>query len=678
MKIEDLKNMPLQYCKGVGEARANAFAKLKIFTAYDLLFHFPRTYEDWAKPYKIIDAPVNEICAIKGFVSSPVKENRIRRGMTVYKALIRDETADMTVTLFNCPYTAALLHENEEYIFYGKPEGSMFHKSLSSPKFMLAQNAPPIVPLYPLTAGLTQNIVKKIVLSLLEKICDDLSDPIPEKIRKEYNLCHISFAVKNIHEPQSEEALLLARNRLVFEELFCLRLGMSLLKNRGGKPSEYPIKSTDITEFADSLPYSLTNAQLRTIKEAARDMASGKAMNRLLQGDVGSGKTAVAAAIMYLCQKSGYQSAMMAPTEILATQHFSTLSKMLKPLNINVALLTGSTSASKKKEILNSLKSGETDILIGTHAVIEHNVEFNNLALVITDEQHRFGVNQRGELSKKGENPHTLVMSATPIPRTLAFMIYGDLDLSILDEMPQGRKPVKTYFVDSSYKTRLLNFIKKQVEAGHQVYTVCPLVSEKENDLTSAEQYYEEISQTFPQYKVGLLHGKLKAKEKAQVMDSFNKNETQILVATTVIEVGVDVPNATLMLIENAERFGLSQLHQLRGRVGRGDAESYCVLVSDAQNELTVNRLKTMATVSDGFMIAQKDLEIRGPGDFFGERQHGLPLLQIADLFTDMDMLKTASKAADNLLKEDFSLSLPENIELKKRIDTLFESAYNS
>jgi len=664
----------IQYIKGVGEKRAKLFNKLGIFDVDSLIHFYPRKYEDWTNTKSVNEYADGENAVIRATMITPVKEHMVRRGMTLYKCRFSDGESIINVTVFNNKYLAQSLRIYEDYILFGKIVKGFTYSSMSSPKIEKADTAACIHPIYPATDRLNSKAIAKIVRTALDNI-DEIPETLSSDIKKKYDLISLDKAVRNIHFPSCENDIAAARKRLIFEELLTLQLG--LLKLKGNKKKETCIKiSKNCTdEFLEFLPFRLTNAQNRAIGECIEDMGKKYPMNRLLQGDVGSGKTAVAAGIIYTVIKNNYQAAMMAPTEILAVQHFESLSKLLEDSGIRIKLLTGSTKPKEKREIKALLADGEIDLLIGTHAIIQNDVEFKNLGLVITDEQHRFGVKQRADLALKGHGVHTLVMSATPIPRTLGLILYGDLDISILDELPPGRQEIRTDVVDSRYHNRLYKFIKAAADRGEQSYIICPMVEEGETDLKSASQYAEELSQgAFYGYNLGLLHGKMKPKEKENVMKAFSDGDIQILVATTVVEVGVDVPNATIMVIENAERFGLSQLHQLRGRVGRGNKKSYCVLVSDSKSESSQKRLAVMKNYSDGFKIADEDLKARGPGDFFGSRQHGLPDLKIADMVENMETLRLAQTCAQEILKEDFNLDLPKNKCLCDSITKMFKN----
>ncbi|MBR1763124.1 MAG: ATP-dependent DNA helicase RecG [Eubacterium sp.] len=654
--MEDYNEFNIQYIKGVGEKRARLFNKLGIYSVADLIHFYPRKYQDWNNCETVITAPEGENVAIKATMITPVKENLIRKGLTLYKCNFSDGETVIHVTIFNNKYLAKALRTFDEYILFGKIEKSFTGAFMSSPQIEKAETAQGIHPIYSATENLNSKAIAKVVKAALDKV-EYFEDTLDSEIRDKYNLCSLDFAIRQIHFPSEIKNIEIARHRLIFEELLTLQLGLFKLRDKKDTKNNFVLEKDYTNEFLSLLPFSPTSAQSRAIGDCIRDMQGIKTMNRLIQGDVGSGKTAVAAAAMFTAIKNGYQTAMMAPTEILATQHFESFSKLFENTDIKIALLTGSTKAKEKREIKEALMTGETDLIVGTHALIQNDVEFKNLALVVTDEQHRFGVEQRASLAMKSASPHLMVMSATPIPRTLGLIIYGDLDISVLDELPAGRKKIRTDVVDSSYHKRIYNFIKKAVDEGHQAYIVCPLVEEGESDLISAKEYADELSSKhFEGYNLGLLHGKMKAKDKDRVMSAFAEKEIDILVSTTVIEVGVDVPNATIMLIENAERFGLSQLHQLRGRVGRGSEQSYCILVSDSKAPASSERLNVMKQTSDGFKIADYDLKTRGPGDFFGKRQHGLPNLVIADMLEDMDTLTECQECAKQMIKEDEKL----------------------
>lgn len=663
-------NASIKYLKGVGEKRAALLAKLGISTLWDLLTFYPRTYEDWSKITPIKDAPYNETVCIRAAVAMPCRENKIRKGMTIYKTQITDGETMLSVNFFNNRFAADKLVTGKEYLFFGKITGKGYFLAMNSPEFVEADGSDVIRPIYPQTAGLNSRAVEKLVRQAFIS-CGVISDPIPEEIRNDYCLMEINRALRNIHFPETEDMLSEARRRLIFEELFLLELGLMRLKSKSRQSTSLCLEKDFTSEFYSLLPFELTGAQKRAVAQAVEDMMTSTPMNRLLQGDVGSGKTAVSAALIYNCYKNGYQSALMAPTEVLAMQHYKTLAKMFEHTDLSVELLTGSTPAAEKKRIKESLKNGETDLIIGTHALIQKDVEFASLALAVTDEQHRFGVNQRNELHSKGKNPHTLVMSATPIPRTLALIIYGDLDLSILDEMPKGRQKIDTFLVTPDIRERAYGYIKKHLCQGLQGYIVCPLVEEGETtELKAANELYKSLADGFFKgFGVGLLHGKMKPADKKKVMDSFASGETQLLVSTTVIEVGIDVPNAVIMVIENAERFGLSQLHQLRGRIGRGTEKSSCIMISEASE---AKRLKILASTTDGFKIADEDLRLRGPGDFFGSRQHGLPEMKIANMMTDGEVIRETHAAAEKLLKKNPALSGEAYMLLRNAVNRMF------
>lgn len=665
----------IHFIKGVGEKRAKLFNSLGIFCVDSLIHFYPRKYEDWSASKNLEAVKSGETVSIKATLITPVKEAMIRRGLTLFKCKFSDGENVISVTIFNNKYLAKSLHIYEDYYLYGKIEKSLLNFSMNSPKIEKAENILAIQPVYPAKEKLTSRSISKIMKTALDEL-GEIEETLDDEIMQKYSLISLDKAIRSIHFPNSADDYLPARKRLIFEELLTLQLGLLKLKSNKKSETALVIKDDYSSEFEKLLPFNLTNAQKRTISECLQDMKSKYPCNRLVQGDVGSGKTAVAASLIYSVIKNGYQATMMAPTEILATQHYESLLKILAPAGINIRLLTGSTPAKEKKEIKKALFDGEIDLIIGTHALIQNDVAFKNLALVITDEQHRFGVKQRAQLAEKGEDVHTIVMSATPIPRTLGLILYGDLDISILDELPPGRQEIRTDVVDSRYHKRLYKFIKDAIARGEQCYIVCPAVEENETNIKSAEELADELSNgEFKGYNLGILHGKMKPKDKEAIMKSFASGKVSLLVATTVVEVGVDVPNATIMVIENAERFGLSTLHQLRGRVGRGNKKSYCVLVSDAKGETARERLMTMKKYSDGFKIADTDLKLRGPGDFFGSRQHGLPELKIADMVEDMDTLQNAQECAKSILKNDFSLS--NHPALKKQMNKMFEKIKN-
>lgn len=662
----------IRFLKGVGEKRAELLRKKGIDTVGALLRFYPRAYLDWQNITPVSECHEGENVCVRAEITSPVKTVNIRRGMTLYKFSAADDSGVIEVTLFNRKYLAENLREGRSYLFYGKLGYGITLRQMSSPEIMPAEYMG-IEPVYAASEGLSSKTIEKIMKNA-RVYTDSMQDAIPDGIRKKNGLCDFKTALKSIHFPLERQALESAKRRLVFEELFVLQTGLLFLKRRRRALAGCTVKENLLDEFKKTLSFKLTGAQERVINECLSDMMSPRPMNRLIQGDVGSGKTAVAAALMYISAGNGFQSALMAPTELLAEQHFKTLCKITENSGIKCALLTGSLTKKQKDEVKAGLKSGEIKVAVGTHALLTDDVEFENLGLVVTDEQHRFGVGQRGRLSSKGNNPHTLVMSATPIPRTLGLIIYGDLDISIIDEYPAGRQKVATYCVDSSYNARVYNYIKKFIAEGRQAYIVCPLVDENEAlGIKSASEYYEELSENqFKGYTVGLLHGKMKPKDKESVMRRFAAGEIQLLISTTVIEVGIDVPNAALMVIENAERFGLSQLHQLRGRIGRGEYSSACILISDVKSGDTKRRLDVIKNNTDGFKIADEDLKLRGPGDFLGSRQHGLPDMKIADIFADRETLHSAGKEAEELLRRDPMLHDAENAGLRSEITELF------
>ena len=679
-------NTPLTAFPGVGEVRAKALARLGLHTAGDLTGYFPRAYEDRRTSYTIAEAPLDQPVCVSVLLAEEPRRMNIRRGLDVTRMKVVDGTSAMLVSFFNQNYLRQTLHRGEEYILYGKVELQGGRRQMTNPQFEPA--ARPhfngrIMPVYPLTAGISNGLLA----SLTERALGELPPPaetLPSELLAARGLAPLERCWRDIHFPPTEEALSAARRRFAFEELFYLSLGLALLRQRrnGGRGPEIGGGEEALEAFCRLLPFSLTEAQRKAVREAAADMASGRPMNRLVQGDVGSGKTAVAAACAWLACRAGWQCAMMAPTEILAEQHRKSLGTMLAPAGIAVGLLTGSMKASEKRQVYQELRDGTLSFIVGTHALLSEGVAFQRLGLVITDEQHRFGVEQRAALAAKageGLRPHVLVMSATPIPRTLALMIYGDLDISVIDQLPPGRTPVKTFLVGESKRQRMYGFVRDQVIEGRQVYIVCPAVEENPDtasgwDLKAVREYADMLQESvFPDLRVGLVHGKLKAREKEAAMSAFASGETDILVSTTVIEVGVDVPNANLIIIENADRYGLSQLHQLRGRVGRGRHQSWCILVSDNHSPETRARLRVVTGTTDGFKIAEEDLKLRGPGDFFGARQHGLPAFRVADLNMDARVLKEAQEAAGELLEQDPALRRPEHRPLLEKVRRLFE-----
>lgn len=655
----------VRYCKGIGEQRAVALHKLGIDTLEDLLRWFPRDYQDRSQIRDLSSLEDGETaCVLARVVTIPVL-NRIRSGMTLVKFVIADDSGSAEVVIFNQPYVKKQIQSGQERYFFGKFRRDGGHLQLQNPISEKKEQAGfvtgRIVPVYPLTAGITQKALQTAVSAALGNLDEPLPDLLPQGMGERYGMEPAEDAYRHIHFPETMEQAQNARRRLVFEELFTLACALGSLKGQRRVRPGIRIRSAPLEEFAGALPFTMTGAQQRAVGEALRDMCSGRGMNRLVQGDVGSGKTVVAAACIWAAFRSGLQSAFMAPTELLARQHFGTMETLLGPLGIRPVLLTGSLGAAAKRQALEKIRAGDADLVIGTHALLSEGVDYARLGLVITDEQHRFGVSQRAALAEKADSPHILVMSATPIPRTLALMIYGDLDVSVIDELPPGRQKVETYAVKENMRQRVRNFAAKLVGEGRQVYVVCPMIGDDDQrsaDLLSAKELYQELrDEAFPQLRLALLHGKMKTAEKESVMSAFAAGEIDILVSTTVVEVGVDVPNAALMIVENAERFGLSQLHQLRGRVGRGSHKSYCILMQGSEGGDADARLSIMTKTGDGFRIAEEDLKLRGPGDFFGERQHGLPELQIADLASSLDVLKWAQEEASDLLRQDPQLT---------------------
>ena len=667
---------PITILKGIGPAKAKQFAQLNILTLEDLICHFPRGYEDRTRFVTIAELEIDKPACFRATVMNTPRTAHIRKGLDLTRLQVADYTARLTLTFFNQRFTTDQLQYGKEYIFYGTLSGDYGGYGMTSPAFEAIDSAPlvtrRVLPIYPLTAGLSNAAVLKAVRQALA-ICDPPEEILPEQVRREYGILDADRAYHAIHEPSSMEEAELARKRLIFEEFFIFSAGLGLMRAAREQKKTAPYGDCDLSGFYKALPFTLTGAQQRAIREIAADLRRGAPMNRLVQGDVGSGKTMVAAAAGYLAVKNGRQAALMAPTEILAEQHYASLSKLLAPLGISVTLLTGAMTPKQKTLIRQTIASGAAQFVIGTHALVTDSTEFQNLGLVIADEQHRFGVEQRSALAAKGDAPHLLVMSATPIPRTLALLMYGDLEVSILDELPPGRQQTDSFLVGESMRARINAFIRKQVAEGHQCYVVCPAVEESEAlDLKAASVWAETLQKTvFPELRVALLHGQMRGADKERIMASFARGEMDILVATTVIEVGVDVPNATLMVIEDADRFGLSQLHQLRGRVGRGSAKSYCILTTHNRNPETLERLKALCKTTDGFRIAEEDLKLRGPGDFFGARQSGLPTFRVANLSCDLQTLQQAQKASVAWIESD----APENKALHRRIAELFRRA---
>ena len=676
--IDLLKDV--KYIKGVGPERVKSLNKLGIYTLEDLITYYPRTYEDRSKAKKMDELENGEEGLIEAICVSRISEIRIRKNMTIYKLIVRDETATCEITWFNMPYLKTKFKIGNRYKFFGKVKRTASKIEMNSPIFEEAENSintGKIIPIYPSIYELTQNTLKNIMNNGIKMVYGNLVETLPEYLLKEYNLIDINKAIKNIHFPENFEEYNKARQRLVFEELLVLQLALLNLKNNYAV-DETGIafnKNVHISDVINTLPFKLTRAQTKVLEEIDSDMESAKPMNRLLQGDVGCGKTAVSIIASYKAVKSGYQVAIMAPTAILAKQHLENFRKMLGQFNINCELLVSGLTKKQKEDILERLKAGEIDILIGTHALLEDNVEFKKLGFVVTDEQHRFGVRQRAKISSKGTNPDVLVMTATPIPRTLALILYGDLDISIINELPPNRQKIDTFAVRQNMEDRVNNFIKTQINEGRQAYIVCPLVEENEeieakSVLELAEKYK---NQTFKEYKVEYMHGKLKPAEKDAIMEDFKNGEIDILISTTVIEVGVDVPNANIMVIENAERFGLATLHQLRGRVGRGKYKSYCILKYKGKSDVIKQRMEIMTKTNDGFVVSEKDLELRGSGEFFGTKQHGIPEFKIANLFEDIETLKSVQSVAIKIIEEDSKLENEKNASLKKQVDNKFE-----
>ncbi|MBQ6039396.1 MAG: ATP-dependent DNA helicase RecG [Oscillospiraceae bacterium] len=667
---------PIETLAGVGEKRAAKYHKLGIHTPYDLLFHFPRTYIDYSKPVYIADAENGIPCAVRCTVVQKLAVAFVRKGFTIYRVLVTDGISDMLLVFYNTPYTYQAMKSGEEYYAYGKITGGFLRREMQSPQVQKVCGAMLLQPVYPQTTGLTSAMMRTNIQRALLYLEKQPVETMPDSLMQDFQLIPLVDALRAVHRPESAKELEAARHRLAFEELLQFQLGTLMLRHRSsGQTAVSMSESVSIQDFYDHLPFSLTSAQQKSIQTICKDLCGSKPMNRLLQGDVGSGKTAVATAAAAFTAKNGMQTVLMAPTEILAQQHLHTMTEFLSPLGIQPVLLTGSTKAKEKREIKKQIADGTAQVVIGTHAVIQKDIDFHTLGLVITDEQHRFGVAQRAALAEKGGCPHKLVMSATPIPRTLALIIYGDLDITLLDEMPKGRLPVQTFAVTGGFRERAYSFIKSHLDAGEQAYLVCAMIEESDTleNVQAAETYAETLKQgAFSDYRVGLLHGKMKPAEKEAVMAAMKAHEIDLLVCTTVVEVGVDVPNATLILIENADRFGLAQLHQLRGRVGRGAVQSYCILVTDSKNEDARERLKIMSRTTNGFAIAEEDLRLRGPGDFFGHAQHGMPPLMQAAFCSNMPLVSETQMAAKQLLASDPELKDPAHQALRTAVLQLF------
>ena len=671
---------PITMLKGIGPTKAKQFANLNIFTLGDLICHFPRGYEDRTRLVPIEKLEPDVPACFKAMVMNTPRTAHIRKGLDLTKVQVADTTGRLNLTFFNNKYVSEQLHYGREYIFYGAVSGDFIGYSMTNPVFEALDSQPVttrrILPIYPLTAGLSNAAMLKAVRQALA-ICDTPPEIIPAEVRSAYGILGADRAYSAIHEPASMAEAEMAKKRLIFEEFFVFSAGLSLMRASRAEKKTEAYQNLNLKPFLSSLPFALTGAQQRAIDEIVSDFAKGAPMNRLVQGDVGSGKTMIAAAAAYLTVNNGRQAALMAPTEILAEQHYQSLGRLFAPMGIRTVLLTGSLTPKEKRLVRESIAAGEADLIIGTHALLSDTTTFHDLGLVIADEQHRFGVAQRSRLSAKGNDPHLLVMSATPIPRTLALLMYGDLDVSIVNELPPGREAVDTFLVGESYRARINAFIRKQVAEGHQCFVVCPAVEESEDlGIKAATVWAETLQKTvFPDLRIALLHGQMKAQEKEDAMASFARGEADVMVATTVIEVGVDVPNATLMVIEDADRFGLSQLHQLRGRVGRGKAKSYCILTSHNKNPETLQRLKALCKTTDGFKIAEEDLSLRGPGDFFGSRQSGLPTFRVANLSYDLQTLKDAQAASAKWIEDSGTSDAPEAVALRARIGDLFQRA---
>lgn len=672
----------IQYIKGVGPKKLSLLKKLKIFNVEDMIYHFPRDYENRSFSKKINELQPGDKVTIYGTIAGQSQSLKVRKGLNIIKYLVKDESGFISITFFNQPYLKNRLKPNDSIMLNGKVKMGLQGLEMVNPVFEVINDGEDpsldsIVPIYPSTEGFTQSQIISIMKNILRMVDNQTVDYMPETIAQKNKLCSLNFALKSIHFPTTLQEVKVARFRLVFDELLLLQLILMRIKKKvvSSKSSIPLIINDDLDKFIDRLPFKLTGAQKNVLQEIIKDVEATTPMNRLVQGDVGSGKTIIAIIALYKAVINGCQGALMAPTEILAEQHYISLKQLLEPMGVRIGLLIGSLTKTKKLELLEKIKEGQIDIIIGTHALIQDSVEFRRLAMVVTDEQHRFGVRQRGILADKGENPHILVMTATPIPRTLALILYGDLDISIIDELPPGRKDIKTHSLSQHEKEKAYQFAKKELSLGRQVYVVCPLVEESETiEANAATDIVEELSSTFfHEYNVGLLHGKMKTKEKDDIMKKFVKNEINVLVSTTVIEVGVNVPNATIMIVENAERFGLAQLHQLRGRVGRGHSQSYCVLLHNNKSKIAKDRMKIMESTNDGFIISEKDLEIRGPGEFLGLRQHGLPDFKIANLLKHMKVLKKVQLQVEELLQDDPLLTLDKYPQLRGKLEEKFK-----
>ncbi len=665
----------IETLNGVGKARAEKYHKLGIYSVYDLICYFPKKYFDFHCNISVRNAIVNEYNCIKLRIKSKLQPQAIRKNLVLCKAIATDGADDITITMFNNVYAFQYLRIGYEYYMYGKVTENLYGKEITSPVYIYANEKNYIQAQYRLTQGLTANMIRADMKQAIDIMYDEPFETLTSDIRLKYSLKPVVWSLENIHFPDSLKSASLAKRRLAFDELLRLQLGMLIMRRHSKKHTAFKMnRSTDIDDFIESLPFELTGDQKKATTEIINDLCGNVPMNRLLQGDVGSGKTAVAVIACYFAARNGIQSALMVPTEILALQHYKTLSGFLETFGVRVCLLTGSMTAKKKSQIRSEISAGKYDVIVGTHAIIQKDVEYKSLGLVITDEQHRFGVSQRSALAEKGDMPHKLVMSATPIPRTLALMIYGDLDISVIAQLPKGRKPIKTYAVTGKMRTRVFTYVRQHLDAGRQAYIVCPMIEDSESELFAVKSYAENVVKSdLKDYNVELLHGKMSAQEKEEVMERFHDGKIDVLICTTVVEVGVDVPNATVMVIENAERFGMSQIHQLRGRVGRGQFESSCILITDSTSEECIHRMKIMSSTTDGFEISEEDLKLRGPGDFFGNAQHGLPPMKIADLSCNIQLINDARQCAMEIIADDPLLEKTCNVSLKMEVIRLFD-----